>query len=318
MAVSERVSSGAMGWSARDIPDLSGRTFVVTGANSGIGLEAAEALASRGAHVVMACRSADKATQAADRIRRQHPRARLDVRSLDLSSLDSIRRFAEQLQADAPTIDVLINNAGIMAIPRALTADGFEMQIGTNHLGHFALTGLLLAALARARAPRVVTVSSAVHQGGRIDLDDLMGERRYDKWGAYMQSKLANLLFTFELGRRLERAHPHAVSLACHPGYAATNLQSVGPRLEKSWTAAIFDAGNTLVAQSAAAGALPTLRAATDPSAKSGEYYGPRGPFGLWGSPVAQRTAARSLDRDVARALWERSSALTGVRYLEP
>ena len=306
-----------MGWSARDIPDLSGKTFVVTGANSGIGLEAAEVLAGRGGHVVMACRTPAKAESAADRIRRRHPKARVEVRSLDLSSLDSVRRFAEALEKDHPAIDVLVNNAGVMALPRALTADGFEMQIGTNHLGHFALTGLLLPSLARASAPRVVTVSSAVHQGGRVDLDDLMGERRYDKWGAYMQSKLANLLFTFELARRFEKAHPHAISLACHPGYAATNLRGVGPRLEKSWTAAIFDAGNALFAQSAASGALPTLRAATDPAAKSGEYYGPRGPLGLWGAPVAQRTAARARDLEVARALWKRSAELTKVRYLD-
>lgn len=305
-----------MAWSTSDIPDQSGKVFVVTGANSGIGLEAAEVLAGKGAQVVMACRSADKAKSAADRVKAKHPRAGLDVRSLDLASLTSIRSFAEAVLEDYPAIDVLTNNAGIMAIPRTLTADGFEMQLGTNHLGHFALTGLLLPALAKAKRARIVTVSSAVHQGGNIRFDDLMGERSYEKWAAYAQSKLANLLFMYELDRRLPRAHPTIASLSCHPGYAATNLQSVGPRMERSWTAAIFDTGNALVAQSAAAGALPTLRAATDPSARSGEYYGPRGPLGLWGAPVLDTTAKRSRDEAIARRLWERSAELTGVRYL--
>jgi NAD(P)-dependent dehydrogenase (short-subunit alcohol dehydrogenase family) len=306
-----------MAWSIHDIPDQSGRVFVVTGSNSGIGLEAAEVLAGRGAHVIMACRSAGKAKEAADRVKNKHARASIDVRSLDLSSLASIRAFAETLTEDHPTIDVLVNNAGIMAVPRALTADGFEMQIGTNHLGHFALTGLLLPALAKAASARIVTVSSTVHRMGRIAFDDLMGERRYDKWSAYFQSKLANLLFVHELHRRLPKAHPSIASLSCHPGYAATNLQTVGPKLEQSWTGRIFETGNTLVAQSAASGALPTLRAATDPTAKSGDFYGPRGPFALWGAPVIERAAARSHDEAIARQLWERSMDLTRVRYLE-
>ncbi len=305
-----------MAWGTRDILDQSGKVFVVTGANSGIGLEAVEVLAGKGARVVMACRSADKAKGAADRVKKKHPSSLLDVRSLDLASLASIRAFAEGVTKDHPVIDVLVNNAGIMAIPRTLTADGFEMQIGTNHLGHFALTGLLLPALARATSARIVTVSSAVHQGGRIQFDDLMGERSYDKWSAYMQSKLANMLFMYELDRRLPTAHASVASLSCHPGYAATNLQSVGPKMERSWTGAIFDTGNAIVAQSAASGALPTLRAATDPAARSGEYYGPRGPLGLWGAPVLNKTASRSRDESVARQLWERSMELTGVRYL--
>jgi NAD(P)-dependent dehydrogenase (short-subunit alcohol dehydrogenase family) len=306
-----------MAWSLRDIPDLSGKVFVVTGSNSGIGLEAAEALAGRGAKVVMACRSTAKAKDGCDRIRAKHAGADIDVRALDLSSLASVRSFAEGLAKDHPTIDTLINNAGIMAVPRALTADGFEMQLGTNHLGHFALTGLLLPALAKAKSARVVTVSSSVHRGGTIAWDDLMGERRYDKWGAYMQSKLANLLFTLELERRLQKVHPTIRSLSCHPGYAATNLQTVGPKLEQSWTARIFETGNAIVAQSAAAGALPTLRAATDPGARGGEFYGPRGPFALWGAPVVEKPAARTRDEAEARRLWERSMELTGVRYLE-
>jgi NAD(P)-dependent dehydrogenase (short-subunit alcohol dehydrogenase family) len=305
-----------MAWSTSDILDQTGKVFVVTGANSGIGLEAAEVLAGKGAQVVMACRSADKAKSAADRVRAKHPQGKLDVRPLDLASLASIRTFAEGLTRDYPVIDVLANNAGIMAIPRTLTADGFEMQLGTNHLGHFALTGLLLPALAKAKHARIVTVSSAVHQGGRIRFEDLMGERSYEKWAAYAQSKLANLLFMYELDRRLPRSHATIASLSCHPGYAATNLQTVGPKMERSWTSAIFETGNMLVAQSAASGALPTLRAATDPAARSGEYYGPRGPLGLWGAPIVNRTAERSRDEAVARQLWESSMELTGVRYL--
>jgi NAD(P)-dependent dehydrogenase (short-subunit alcohol dehydrogenase family) len=306
-----------MGWNISDIPDLSGQTFIVTGANSGIGLEAVIALAGKGAHVVMACRSADKAKGAADLVRKTHPSAKLDVRSLDLSSLASVRAFAETMQKEHASIDVLVNNAGVMAIPRTLTADGFEMQLGTNHLGHFALTGLLLPLLAKATRARVVTVSSGVHHGGVMRWDDLMGERRYEKWAAYMQSKLANQLFMLELGRRLAKAHPAIASLSCHPGYAATNLQSVGPKMEKSWTGAIFEAGNLVLAQSAASGALPTLRAATDPSASGGEYYGPRGPFGGWGAPVVARIARRARDEADAKRLWERSEELTSVRYLD-
>ncbi len=306
----------AEGYSASDVPDLSGRTFVVTGANSGIGLEAALVLAGRSADVVLACRSAEKAKSAVDRIRAAHPSARVEVRSLDLASLASIRAFAEGLVAERPTIDVLINNAGIMAIPRTLTADGFEMQLGTNHLGHFALTGLLLPALARAQRGRVVSVASVAHRMGKIRFDDLMGERRYEKWDAYGQSKLANLLFTFELGRRLAKHHPTMTSVACHPGYSATNLQSVGPSMERSWTGGIFTTGNMIVAQSAAMGALPTLRAACDPEAASGDYYGPRGLLELWGHPVKVKTARAARDETVARRLWERSAELTEVDYL--
>jgi NAD(P)-dependent dehydrogenase (short-subunit alcohol dehydrogenase family) len=306
----------AKGYSAEDIPDLAGKTFVVTGANSGIGLEASLVLAGRGADLVMACRSPERAKGAVDRIRQAHPSAKIEARSLDLASLSSVRAFAEKLMADRPHVDVLINNAGIMAIPRTLTADGFEMQLGTNHLGHFALTGLLLPALTAAKSARVVSVASVAHRMGTIRFDDLMGERRYEKWDAYGQSKLANLLFTFELARRFAKRHPAAKSIACHPGYSATNLQSVGPTMEKSWTGGIFTTGNTIVAQSAAMGALPTLRAACDPDAASGDYFGPRGLFELWGHPVKVGTARKARDEAAAQRLWERSIELTKVDYL--
>jgi NAD(P)-dependent dehydrogenase (short-subunit alcohol dehydrogenase family) len=306
----------AKGYTAADVPDLSGKTIVVTGANSGIGLEASLVLAGRGAQLVMACRSAEKAKGAVERIKAAHPSANVEVRSLDLASLASIRAFAAQLVKDRPAIDVLINNAGIMAIPRTLTSDGFEMQIGTNHLGHFALTGLLLPALGAAKSARVVSVSSQVHRMGKIRFDDLMGERRYDKWDAYSQSKLANLLFTFELVRRLEKKHPGVKALACHPGYSATNLQSVGPTMERSWTGGIFSTGNAVMAQSAAMGALPTIRAACDPEAAAGDYYGPRGLFELWGYPTKVSTTRGAKDESVARQLWDRSIELTQVDYL--
>jgi NAD(P)-dependent dehydrogenase (short-subunit alcohol dehydrogenase family) len=304
-------------WSAADIPDQRGKTFVVTGANSGIGLEAVIALAGKGANVVMACRSPGKARDAEARVRSLHPGCSLEVRSLDLSSLQSVRAFAADLAKDHPRIDVLVNNAGIMAIPRTLTADGFEMQLGTNHLGHFALTGLLLPALAAAPAARVVSVASTAHRWGTMRWDDLMGERRYDKWAWYGQSKLANLLFSFELSRRLAKAHPAMAAIACHPGYAATNLQGVGPRMENAgFTARIMETGNALLAQSAADGALPTLRAACDPEAKSGEYYGPRGLFELVGAPVKVGCTRAAKSEPDARRLWEESMRLTEVRFL--
>ncbi len=306
----------SMGYSAADVPDLTGKTFVVTGANSGIGLEACMVLAGRGADLVMACRSAEKAKSAVERIERAHPSAKVVVRSLDLASLASIRAFATSLLAERPRIDVLINNAGIMAIPRTLTTDGFEMQLGTNHLGHFALTGLLLTALAAVEKARVVNVASQAHRMGKMNFDDLMGERRYSKWDSYGQSKLANLLFTFELGRRLAKQHPSIASIACHPGYSATNLQSVGPTMEKSWTGGIFTTGNVILAQSAAMGALPTIRAACDPSAASGDYYGPRGLFELWGYPTKVSSTRAARDVAAATELWDRSVDLTGVDYL--
>ncbi|MFN7144702.1 MAG: oxidoreductase [Myxococcota bacterium] len=304
-----------MAWTVDDLPDLSDRTIVITGANSGIGWEAARLLARRGARVVMACRSREKAEAAVARIHEGLPTARLELAGLDLGSLASIRACAEDLSARFGSIDVLVNNAGIMAIPRATTADGFEVQLGTNHLGHFALTGLLLDALRGAKAPRVVTVSSGVHWGGRIDFEDLMGERRYQKWVAYAQSKLANLLFTFEADRRFQTHGLGIASVACHPGYANTNLQSVGPQQENSafggW---LMKMGNGLFAQSAEMGALPTVYAAAAPDVASGDVYGPAY-FG-WGYPRKDGVSAAAKDPASAARLWEESERLTGVRWL--
>jgi len=306
-----------MPWSEKDIPDQAGRVAIVTGANSGIGWSAARALAEKGAEVILACRNLQKAADALSGIRARAPQANVRVESLDLASLASVRAFTERMQRELPKLDLLVNNAGIMAIPRALTADGFEMQIGTNHLGHFALTGLLLSKLTATRGSRVVTVSSGVHHYGRIDFDDLMSERKYHKWRAYCQSKLANLLFALELDRRLRKSDAGVLSVAAHPGYAATNLQYVGPditgsKLERK----VVGWGNSILAQSAEMGALPTLRAATDPTAEGGHYYGPDGIRELRGAPVLVRPNRRALNESVAARLWEVSSRLTGVGYV--
>ncbi|TMQ91281.1 SDR family NAD(P)-dependent oxidoreductase [Actinomadura soli] len=259
------------GWTAGDIPDLDGRRAIVTGANSGIGYHTALRLARRGASVVLACRSAERGRAAADRIKAAAPGADVVLGLLDLADLSSVRTFAAR-HGTAP-LDLLVNNAGVMALPRRSTADGFEMQFGTNHLGHFALTGLLLDALRAAPAPRVVTLTSGFAWSGRLRFDDLQGERRYRKWAAYGQSKLANLVFAKELDRRV----PELTSVAAHPGYAATNLQQTGPKLQGSTLMErVFGLGNALMAQSAAAGALPSLYAATAPDVQGGACYGPR------------------------------------------
>ena len=306
-------------WTADDIPALGGKTVVVTGGNSGIGFEAARQMARKGAHVILACRDTGRAADALEQIRTLHPSASVEAMQLDLASLESVHRFARDFAAKSVPLDVLCNNAGVMAIPRRTTAEGFEMQIGTNHLGHFALTGLLLEPLLAAPAARVVNVSSTAHKPGRIDFDDLQGEKSYRKWMAYAQSKLANLLFTYELQRRLEAAGARAVSVACHPGYSATNLQAVGPQMSGSRVAArLMDLGNRFFSQPAAMGALPTLYAATSPDARGGDYIGPDGFMENYGHPRKTSSTARSHDRAVASRLWEVSEQLTSVRYPLP
>jgi NAD(P)-dependent dehydrogenase (short-subunit alcohol dehydrogenase family) len=299
------------------LPSASGTIAVITGANSGIGFEAARALAGKHAEVILACRSAERGREARERILREHPSATLELVPLDLASLDSVRQFAEALQA-RPRIDLLINNAGLMAIPRQTTREGFEMQFGVNHLAHFALTGRLLPQLMAAEAGRVVNVSSQAHAIGRMHWDDLDGERRYRKWGAYGQSKLANLLFTFELDRRLRAKHAKLRAVAAHPGYAATNLQYVGPQQAGSkLVMALMRIGNRFMAQPAESGAWPTLYAALSPAAHGGEYFGPSGLGGRAGLPVAQRARAAAYDSESQRKLWEISVARTGVTFAE-
>jgi len=299
-------------WTADQIPDQRGRTAVVTGANSGLGLVVARELARAGAHVVMACRDVARGDVAARDIREVAPSADIEVSMLDLASLASVRAFVERFSAAHDTLDLLINNAGVMGTPRRVTADGFELQLGTNHLGHFALTGLLVGSMQGRRDARVVTVSSTAHRMGRISFGNLQGERRYFRWNAYAQSKLANLLFALELDRRLRAAGSAIGSLAAHPGYAATNLQFSGPpRLDRLGLAA----ANRLLAQSADMGALPALYAATYSALEGGTYIGPDGFAEQRGHPkiVAPSRAAR--DEAVARRLWEVSEELTGVRF---
>jgi len=305
------------GWTAADIPDQSGRSAVVTGANSGIGLIAARELAAAGAAVTIACRNEAKGADAAAEISAAAPAADVEVARLDLADLASVREFAAAWPGER--LDLLVNNAGVMATPRRETADGFELQLGTNHLGHFALTGLLLGKLRTSAQPRVVTVSSTAHRTGRIDFDDLQGERRYMRWTAYGQSKLANLLFAFELNRRAEAAGLALLSIAAHPGYAATELQSSGPGVGGGVLAAlnkgVMWVTNRVVAQSAEAGALPTLYAATFTDLPGGSYIGPDGLFEQRGHPKPVGASGAATDSEKARRLWEVSEQLTGVEF---
>ncbi|HTK61222.1 MAG TPA: SDR family NAD(P)-dependent oxidoreductase [Pseudonocardia sp.] len=299
-------------WTEESVPSQAGRTAVVTGANTGIGYEAARVLAAKGARVVLAVRNLDKGKDAAARISAATPGADVTVQSLDLSSLASVRAAAEELRAGHDKIDLLVNNAGVMYTPLTRTADGFELQFGTNHLGHFALTGLLLDRLTSGAGSRIVTISSVGHRiRAKIHFDDLQWERGYSRVGAYGQSKLANLLFTYELQRRLAAAGSPTVALAAHPGGSNTELARNLP----ASLVRISDLVGPYLAQSPAMGALPTLRAATDPSAVGGQYYGPGGFQELRGNPVVVRSSTQSHDADLQRRLWTVSQELTGVTY---
>ena len=291
-----------------------GQTAIVTGANSGLGYQTAKQLAAHGSHVIMACRDADRGKAALAKLRSEVPEANAEVRPLDLANLASVQAFAEGVTAP---VRVLVNNAGVMALPHRTTADGFEMQFGTNHLGHFALTGRLLPQLIAEPGTHVVTVSSDVHRIGKINFDDLQSEKSYGKWKAYGQSKLANLLFSDELGRRAAAAGVDLTSAAVHPGFAATNLQSAGPKMSGNKLGErLMGIGNSIFAQSDADGAIPLLYAATSDEVVSGQYLGPSGPMGMRGKgakPVAR--SKRAADAATARRLWEVSEELTGVTY---
>ena len=300
-------------WSEADVPDQSGRVAVVTGANTGIGYQTAAVLAYRGAHVVLAVRNLEKGNAALSRIVAASPHADVTLQALDLSSLDSVRSAADALRTAYPRIDLLINNAGVMWTPKQVTADGFEMQFGTNHLGHFALTGLLLDHLLPVHGSRVVTVSSLGHRlRASIHFDDLQWERSYDRIGAYGQSKLANLLFTYELQRRLAaRSDAKTLAAAAHPGGTNTELARYLPGIFKPVRAVV----GPVLFQSPAMGALPTLRAATDPSVEGGQYYGPEGFAEQRGHPKIVKSSAQSHDEDLERRLWTVSEELTGVSF---
>jgi NAD(P)-dependent dehydrogenase (short-subunit alcohol dehydrogenase family) len=300
-------------WHARDIPDLTGRRAIVTGANSGLGFHTALELARHGAAVVLTSRRPEAGDDAVRRVRHAVPGADVTLGLLDLADLDSVRAFVDRI--DEP-VDILVNNAGVMAIPLRHSADGFEMQLGTNHLGHFALTGLLLPALVERPGARVVTVSSSAHRMGAMNFDDLMGERSYGPWTAYAQSKLANLLFVTEFDRRLRKADFHVLSVAAHPGIAATNLSTAGPRMaRRRLTGVVMKAGTVAIGQGAAQGALPQLYAATAPGVRGGDYYGPRGIGGLRGLPAKVSASAAARDSEAAKLLWEQSALLTRVRF---
>jgi NAD(P)-dependent dehydrogenase (short-subunit alcohol dehydrogenase family) len=300
-------------WTTGDIPDQSGRLAIVTGANSGLGLVTARELAAAGAQVIVACRNTDKGAAAAEEIRAGAPGAAAEVAALDLADLSSVRGFATRFAEEHDGLDLLINNAGVMAPPYRKTVDGFESQLGTNHFGHFALTGLLMDALLARPEPRVVTVSSTAHRTGRMNFDDLDSERGYKRRRAYGQSKLANLLFSFELDRRAREAGAPLVSVAAHPGYSATNLQFAGPAApHERFVMAIT---NKLIAQSADMGALPTLYAATVPDLPGGTFVGPDGFMESRGHPKVVKATSAAYDTDAGRRLWEVSEERTGVKF---
>ena len=301
------------GWTEEDVPSQEGRAFLVTGANGGLGYETARVLAQRGARVILACRRPDAAAEAARRIRDLAPGARVQVEALDLAELASVRECARRVAKGLGRLDGLVNNAGLMGVPRAVTADGFERQFAVNHLGHFALTGRLLPLLLAAPAPRVVTVTSETARFGRIAFDDLQGERRYRPWRAYAQAKLANLLFALELDRRARAAGSALVSMGAHPGYAGTGLQANPERRLRAPVQRFWSWANRSVAQGAAAGAWPTLRAATDPQARGGTLYGPSRL--LAGPAIVDTVYRRGADQEAARRLWDASATLTGVHY---
>jgi len=308
--------SRSIKWSKNNVPDLSGRVAVITGANSGTGYEATRILVAKSMHVVMACRNVSKATDAAEKIKRNFPNASLEVINNDLADLSSIKTFAEEFGRKHNKLDVLVNNAGVMQTPHLRTKDRFELQIGVNHFGHFALTGLLFDRLRRAEEGRVVTMSSFVHYSGKMVFDDLNWERRsYNRLGAYAQSNLANLLFAYELQRRISKKECGIKSFGTHPGYARTNLQSSGLQLDKGLGAKIQRGVYRITgifAQSASRGAEPLVMAATDPHLHGGEYLGPKR---LYGTPQVLKSSKDSYDETAANKLWEISEAVTGITY---
>ena len=297
-----------MKWDAQMMGDQSGKVAIVTGSNTGIGFHMARALASKGAMVIMACRDPEKAGVAMRRIRDEFPDSEVSTSELDLADLSSVRSFSEGFSSDAEGLDILINNAGVMIPPKSRTKDGFELQFGTNHLGHFALTGLLMPILEKTEGSRVVTVSSIAHKPGVIDFEDLHGDRkRYNKWGFYSQSKIANLAFSLEFSRRLERSGSGVTAIASHPGYSATDLQ----RHSMFWRFL-----NLIVAIPAKRGAEATLYAATEDDALDHPYWGPTGIIEMRGWTGKARINAKARDEETGRRLWEVSESLTGVRFL--
>ncbi len=304
-------------WTANDAPDQTGKVAIITGANSGLGFETTRGLVRKNATVVMACRDLKKGDAALEKIRREFPDAKVELMQLDLADLDSVRQFADNFKQRYSRLDLLVNNAGIMAIPFRETKQGFEMQFGTNHLGHFALTGLLLPLMLETPGqPRVVTTSSGLHMIGDLNFADLNWSKGYTPQKAYGRSKLSNLLFAYELQHRLDAQGAKVLSVASHPGYAATNLQTAGAIMEgKPFKERMALLGNRLFAQSAEMGALPTLYAATAPDVKGGQYFGPSGLLEMRGYPKVVSSNKKSRDPELAAKLWAVSEELTGVSF---
>lgn len=303
-------------WAAANTPDQTGRTALVTGGNSGLGFHTCRLLAARGARVLLASRSAERGEQAKIKIEAELPHALVEVISLDLADLDSVQRCADRLLSDSERLDLLVNNAGVMAIPRQETAQGFERQFGVNHLGHFALTGSLLPLILKTPGSRIVNVSSIAHRSGRMNFSDLHSRQKYSAFGAYAQSKLANLLFTFELQRRLEKINAGTICVSAHPGFSSTNLQyatarETGPTVEVVMMRIMI----ALLAQSAEQGALPQLYAATAPDVTGGEYVGPDGWMQMRGYPMKHRAKDSAYDSEAAQELWRLSVEMTGKTF---
>lgn len=304
-------------WTQGDIPDLTGKVVVITGANSGLGLESTKAIAAKGATVVMACRNLTKAEKAKSEVLQAVPNAKLDVMALDNASLASVKAFAEAFKAKYDQLDILLNNAGVMAIPRTETADGFEMQLGVNHLGHFALTGLLIDVITKTAGARVHNTASSAAFNGNINFDDLMGRENYGRWTAYGQSKLANIFFSNELDRRLKAAGHDTISNSSHPGFVMTNLQansaekSGNPLFERILIPVAF----FFMGQEASMGVLPQLHASTAQSAKGGVFYGPK-KMRMRGYPAEQKSNNAVNDAAALKRFWEVSEELTGISYL--
>jgi len=304
----------ANNWTIKDIPDLAGKTVIVTGGNSGLGLESVKAFALKGAKVIMACRSLEKGEEAKKQIVKFLPAADIIVMELDLTDLKSIRNFSSEFIQNHTRLDVLLNNAGIMMVPYGVTKDGFENQLGTNHLGHFALTGLLLEVLKNSPASRVVNVSSMAHSSGEMDFNNLLYEngKDYSPLKAYGRSKLSNLLFTYELQRFFEKNKINCMALAAHPGLSDTNL---GHYMMEKWYFRLLMPLFFRLAQPASMGALPELRASVDPAAKPAEFYGPDGKRQMKGYPIVVQPKEKAFNKEDARKLWEASEKLTSVIY---
>ncbi|MES5266540.1 oxidoreductase [Priestia megaterium] len=294
-------------WDATKIPDQKGKVIIVTGSTSGIGKEAVKVIAGKNAKVIMAVRNVDKGKEVVNVIKKEFKKADIDVRKLDLTNLNSIRAFANLIKEDYDRLDILINNAGIMFSPYSKTVDGFENQFGTNHLGHFALTGLLMPLLKKTEGSRIVVLSSTGHTMGNLNFEDLNWEtRKYNTQKAYCDSKLSNLYFTYELARRLNKEGDHPRITAAHPGWTATDLQKHSALMRRL---------NKLFAQHVNMGVLPTLRAAFDEDAKAGEFYGPSGIMNLRGYPIAHQSNKLSYDETISRELWKRSEEMTGIKF---